>query len=113
MALLAINGECLGDEVKGDDAFQKQTVSRLFQVKLYIYKWATTRYLRGAWLAQYSDPIRAGRYGDRIPACADRDFPHRSKRNLRCTQPPVQRAPGVFRGGQGVVLANHPHLTPR
>ena len=41
---------------------------------------------------------RYGLIGRRIESRWDSDFPHLSRPDLRPTQPPVQRVPGLFRG---------------
>ena len=61
------------------------------------------------WLSRYSDWLRAGRSGDRIPV--GRGFLHLSRPTLWPTQPPVQWVPALYRGvksGRGVMLTPHP-----
>ena len=59
------------------------------------------------WLSRYSDSLRAGKSGDRIPVGARFSAPIQPAPTP--TQPPVQLAPGLSRGkggrGRGV---NHP-----
>ena len=58
---------------------------------------------------------RYGLQGPVIESRWGRDFPHLSKPALGPTQPPIQWAPGLYRGlsGRGVALTTHPHLAPR
>ena len=66
------------------------------------------------WLSRYSDSLRAGRSGDRIPVGGEsfRRYPDRLR------GPPSHLCNGylVFPGGKGsrgVALTTHPHLLPR
>jgi hypothetical protein len=64
-------------------------------------------------VGRYSDTLRAGRFGDRIPE--GRDFPHPSRKPWL---PPSLLYNGyrVFPGGktaEGVALTTHSHLAPR
>jgi hypothetical protein len=61
------------------------------------------------WLSRYSDSLRAGRSGDRIPVGERFSAPFQT--GPRPTQPPIQFVLAVKRLGRGV---NHPpHLAPR
>jgi hypothetical protein len=70
-------------------------------------------FLEPGWRSLYSDSLRAGRSGDRIPVGAK--FSASVQTGSEPTQPPVQWLPGLSRGkgGQGVVLTIHRRLVCR
>ena len=66
------------------------------------------------WLSRYSDSLRVGRSGSRIPVGGGQ-FPYPSRQALGTTKPPIQLASDLSQGecGRGMALTTHRHLAPR